>query len=284
MLRLLLWLGLIGIGIGLIVEFLKLLMDFFLAIWPVLLVIIAAVFACWLLIMFFRNRKKRIAEETSLPDVCHSDFRASVISDLIVETEEQLNHFDDSYELIRSFYTKVVGVSYANDDGTDRQEILSYCKAGEQVDLDWGTFNEEPACAVVSNYGQIGFLRSELAADLHRDYIDGYEESNVFLILAQIGNITGGNDGLHYGCNIKLSIYGLSSPYRDEMLPVAVEIILEAGKASVTQLQKQLHIGYSRASRLMDELEENGIVGPFQGSKPRSVLITRQEWDLKKKQ
>ena len=64
----------------------------------------------------------------------------------------------------------------------------------------------------------------------------------------------------------------------DEMLPQATEAVVEAGFASVTLLQKKLKLGYARASRIMDELEENGIVGPFEGSKPRKVLITKQQW------
>jgi S-DNA-T family DNA segregation ATPase FtsK/SpoIIIE len=44
-------------------------------------------------------------------------------------------------------------------------------------------------------------------------------------------------------------------------------------------LQRRLKLGYARASRLIDEMEKKGIVGPFEGSKPRQILITKQEWD-----
>ena len=64
----------------------------------------------------------------------------------------------------------------------------------------------------------------------------------------------------------------------DEMLPAAVDVILETGQASVSMLQRRLKLGYSRAARLVDQMEERGIVGPFEGSKPRQVLITRQQW------
>ncbi len=64
----------------------------------------------------------------------------------------------------------------------------------------------------------------------------------------------------------------------DEMLPAAVEVILETGQASVSMLQRRLKLGYSRAARIVDEMESRGIVGPFQGSKPRSILITREQW------
>ena len=64
----------------------------------------------------------------------------------------------------------------------------------------------------------------------------------------------------------------------DEMLPAAVDIILETGQASVSMLQRRLKLGYARAARIVDEMEEKGIVGPFQGSKPRAILITKEEW------
>ena len=64
----------------------------------------------------------------------------------------------------------------------------------------------------------------------------------------------------------------------DELLPAAVEVILETGQASVSMLQRRLKLGYSRAARLVDQMEERGIVGPFEGSKPRQVLIDRAKW------
>ena len=68
----------------------------------------------------------------------------------------------------------------------------------------------------------------------------------------------------------------------DEMLPAAVDVILETGQASVSMLQRRLKLGYARAARIVDEMEEKGIVGPFQGSKPRAILITKEQWDAMK--
>ena len=68
----------------------------------------------------------------------------------------------------------------------------------------------------------------------------------------------------------------------DEMLPAAVDVILETGQASVSMLQRRLKLGYARAARIVDEMEEKGIVGPFQGSKPRSILITKEKWEMMK--
>ena len=65
----------------------------------------------------------------------------------------------------------------------------------------------------------------------------------------------------------------------DEMLPAAVDVILETGQASVSMLQRRLKLGYARAARIVDEMEEKGIVGPFQGSKPRAILVTKEQWE-----
>ena len=68
----------------------------------------------------------------------------------------------------------------------------------------------------------------------------------------------------------------------DEMLPAAVDVILETGQASVSMLQRRLKLGYARAARIVDEMEEKGIVGPFQGSKPRAILVTKEQWEAMK--
>jgi S-DNA-T family DNA segregation ATPase FtsK/SpoIIIE len=64
----------------------------------------------------------------------------------------------------------------------------------------------------------------------------------------------------------------------DEMIPKAIEVVLEQGMASTTLLQRKLKLGYARAARIIDELSEKGIVGPYEGSKPRKVLITKEQW------
>ena len=64
----------------------------------------------------------------------------------------------------------------------------------------------------------------------------------------------------------------------DEMLPEVVEVVLEMGSCSVSMLQRRIKLGYSRAARIVDEMEELGIVGPYEGAKPRSVIIDRAGW------
>lgn len=67
-----------------------------------------------------------------------------------------------------------------------------------------------------------------------------------------------------------------------DIIDQAVEVLIDAGQASVSYLQRKLKLGYARAARVMDELEELGVVGPYEGSKPRSVLVTREMWAQRK--
>lgn len=77
-----------------------------------------------------------------------------------------------------------------------------------------------------------------------------------------------------------------SSPFEDdgdaEQLDVlfdkAVDVVLETGTASTSFLQRKLSVGYARGAKIIDQLQEKGIIGPANGSKPREILITRQQW------
>ncbi len=64
----------------------------------------------------------------------------------------------------------------------------------------------------------------------------------------------------------------------DELLAESIECVVAAGQASVSMLQRRFRIGYNRAARIVDMMEARGIVGPFEGSKPRTVLITKERW------
>jgi S-DNA-T family DNA segregation ATPase FtsK/SpoIIIE len=63
----------------------------------------------------------------------------------------------------------------------------------------------------------------------------------------------------------------------DELLPSAIEMVVDGGQASIMMLQRRLRIGYSRAARLIDQMEERGVIGGHEGSKPRKVLMTKDE-------
>ncbi len=64
----------------------------------------------------------------------------------------------------------------------------------------------------------------------------------------------------------------------DELLPQAIELVVNMGQASVSLLQRKFRVGYARAARIVDQMEERGIVGGYEGSKPRQVLISKEQW------
>ena len=64
----------------------------------------------------------------------------------------------------------------------------------------------------------------------------------------------------------------------DDMIEEAIDVIMDCRQASTSMLQRRLKLGYSRAARIIDQIEERGIIGPFEGSKPRQILISKEEW------
>ncbi|MDI9497828.1 MAG: DNA translocase FtsK 4TM domain-containing protein [Bacillota bacterium] len=66
---------------------------------------------------------------------------------------------------------------------------------------------------------------------------------------------------------------------QDELFEDAVDIVLDVGHASVSILQRRLNVGYPRAGKLIDQMEQAGYIGPFEGSKPRKLLLQRSEWE-----
>lgn len=112
-----------------------------------------------------------------------------------------------------------------------------------------GTFLEDSEVREV-----IGFLRERSKPEFHPE-------------LMQLGKAEASVDGP-----------------RDELFDQAVDIILETGRGSVSLLQRRLAIGYSRASRLIEEMAAAGIVGEYTGSQARKVLVTAEEWQVRKEQ
>lgn len=67
-----------------------------------------------------------------------------------------------------------------------------------------------------------------------------------------------------------------------DLIEKAIEVVVNAGQASTSNLQRRLKLGYARAARIMDELEEMGIIGPYEGAKPRRVLLTKMQYEERK--
>ena len=114
----------------------------------------------------------------------------------------------------------------------------------------------------------IDFVKSNGSADYNEDV-----QQEIELRAAQSGK--GGGAG---GSAAAAAPGAPEEEGGDELLPAAVDVILETGMASVSMLQRRLKLGYARAARIVDEMEERGIVGPFEGSKPRQLLITKEQW------
>ncbi len=114
----------------------------------------------------------------------------------------------------------------------------------------------------------VNFVKSQFSTDYDQDIMDEIERK-----AAQTGNKTSAASDPEPNSD---ELDG------DELLPAAVDVILEIGQASVSMLQRRLKLGYARAARIVDEMEEKGIVGPFQGAKPRELLITKEQWEQMK--
>jgi S-DNA-T family DNA segregation ATPase FtsK/SpoIIIE len=65
---------------------------------------------------------------------------------------------------------------------------------------------------------------------------------------------------------------------KDELYDEAARIIMESNQASVSILQRRMRLVYTRAARIIDAMEQEGLVGPFEGSKPRKILVNREDW------
>ncbi len=78
---------------------------------------------------------------------------------------------------------------------------------------------------------------------------------------------------------IEAQVEEVVQEFEDELLAQAVQMLIESGHASISLLQRRLHIGYARAARLIDIMEQRGIVGGYEGSKPRAILMTLDQYN-----
>lgn len=105
----------------------------------------------------------------------------------------------------------------------------------------------------------VAFIKNEIKADYDETIIDEIER----------------NAPVPKG---ESSSGGGSIDSSDEMIDKAIEVLVDAGQASTSYLQRRLKLGYARAARIMDELEQMGIIGESEGAKPRKVLMTKEQW------
>lgn len=119
---------------------------------------------------------------------------------IILDSEDSETDFLSKYFLVDEIRTKAVGVTFCNADGSNRQKILAQCHANESLAALFYTYEGNPACALISDHGQIGNLSADLAARLKLNYPD-------CMINGEILEITGGGYGRNFGCNIVLRIF-----------------------------------------------------------------------------
>lgn len=157
-------------------------------------------------------------------------------------------------------------ISFAVSSGIDSRTILDqtgaekllgrgdmlYCPIGENkpIRVQGAFISEEEVEKVVS------FIKDEEEID--------YEESIIAHIESEskdTGKVSDGNDG-------------------DELINEAIKVVVEYNQASTSFLQRKLRVGFNRASRIMDELEERGIISERDGSRPRQVLVSKEEMSI----
>ena len=138
-----------------------------------------------------------------------SQFTSSSYSQVSQSTISPFNDFEimtikRHYHVVEEIRTKVKGVTFRNDDGTDRQTILARCSAGDQLRFGFYRYKGDPAYTVTSEHGQLGNVSVELAEEL---YFLTSRLKNKHLILGEILNVSGGYHGESLGCNISITIY-----------------------------------------------------------------------------
>lgn len=110
-------------------------------------------------------------------------------------------------------------------------------------------------------------------------FISDQEVNNIIeYVKSQVEDVEYSGDVIKTIENENLSSKQSKGDDDDELMSEAIECVINAGQASVSMLQRRFRIGYNRAARIVDTMEERGIVGPQDGSKPRQVLITEEEF------
>ncbi len=159
-------------------------------------------------------------------------------------------------------------IAFAVSSGVDSRTILD--SVGAEKLLGKGDMLYAPLSAPKPVRGQGAFLKdAEVEAIvnyLKQNYGPDYDQT----IIDSVANGTAGGGAE--------ASSGGDDQEGDDLFEKAVEVVIEYGSASVSILQRRLGVGYPRAARLIDVLERKHIIGPFEGSKPRKVLITQTDW------
>ena len=161
-------------------------------------------------------------------------------------------------------------IAFAVSSGVDSRTILD--SVGAEKLLGKGDMLYSPLSAPKPVRGQGAFVSDKeveaIVKYLKDNYGPLYDDDIMKAVEtpAAAGGSAGGAGGDQGGSD------------EDDLLDQAVNTVIDAGNASVSILQRRLGIGYPRAARLIDVMEQKHIIGPFEGSKPRKVLINKTDW------
>ena len=166
-------------------------------------------------------------------------------------------------------------IAFAVTSGVDSRTILD--SVGAEKLLGKGDMLYAPMTAPQPLRGQGAFLKdAEVEAivnNLKTRYGSMYDDA----IIKDIDRVTAG-EGQAQGGSSGGGSNGGGGSDMDDLFIEAAQTVIENGSASVSVLQRRLGIGYPRAARLIDELEKHKVIGPYEGSKPRKILMTETEW------
>lgn len=107
----------------------------------------------------------------------------------------------------------------------------------------------------------VGFIKNESVSEYNNDIIEAVEQS---MPVEKGEKVDAASD--------------LTGDGDEVLIEKAIDVVVEMGQASTSSLQRKLKLGYARAARIIDELENTGVVGPYEGAKPRKVIMTKQQW------
>lgn len=168
-------------------------------------------------------------------------------------------------------------IAFAVSNGVDSRTILdSY---GAEKLLGKGDMLYAPQGASVPTRGQGAFVTDqeveEVTNFLKRTYPTKYDEE----VMRQIDSVAQGGSEVSSGGAGASSGSDDSDNEFEALVERAMDTLLDAGTASTSILQRRLSLGYPKASRIIDTLQQRNLVGPFEGSKPRKILVSRSEWE-----
>ncbi len=167
-------------------------------------------------------------------------------------------------------------IAFAVTSGVDSRTILdSY---GAEKLLGKGDMLYAPMSAPQPVRGQGAFLSDKEVENVVESLKTTYGAMYDDAIIKEIDRVTAGEGQSQGGSSGGGGSNGGGGSDMDDLFIEAAQTVIENGSASVSVLQRRLGIGYPRAARLIDELEKHKVIGPYEGSKPRKILMTETEW------